>query len=1204
MTATHVELDPEVEEEVARFVRVREAAVEEAQKNGDTPFIPRTQAKLSALYSSLSKLGIARQAIEDCLENPTVSTQPAALDWLCKYAHPNYLPPDWAHPNITKALPTQTFDFHKETAYLQQSEADLRAAITSEQEEAFTGIVRLLAPAEGKEKKAKKEKKEPKEKKEKKEHKEKKDKKKEREDAEEKEAEEEEPAEAVEEEKDDKKKKKKGKVKGPNPLKQMHLQKKSEESDKRTGEESKDKIAKAKEANMRWDGKNPTEHLKEYCAKHKIKISYEKQRRREGDTPSDVRMLVALITENKNAPPTREEHTCGDTFKSEASAREMVATVALYSLMHKKNIPLYKSLPPEYRAVWLGWAEEKEKKVREDKEEIDRRKTAFINRVCEQDKKLHKTSPKPVMTEVKQAEVIIDDVVDCTDEEDEEVCEDWQEEAEDANNMSPEDALVREEWDGKVTEEMQAYWKDLPVQEIKNQFLKTIKKTGCVIVSGETGCGKTTQIPRYILERAVHGDGASTVNIVCCQPRRISAISVAKRVADELSLSGKYQNLVGYHTRGAKSVTSETRLTFCTTGILLRYLHGDPTLSNITHIIIDEVHERTLHTDFLLQILRDLLFTRKDLRVILMSATIEIATYASYFNGCPIMTAPGRTHPVSVLWLEDILMKTGYRPAEMRHYSSREDERDRARTAAVRDIAQQMGMNNEAQDALEQIDESVLNVHLIATCLLHIEEVHGHEGSVLIFLPGIQEINSVHSHLMSLEPFASPAYQLLRLHSLVELKDQSAAFKILPRSVRKVVLATNIAETSVTIPDVVFVIDCGRVKEVRYEASSKMQCLVNTSVSKANAKQRWGRAGRVKEGYSFNLYSRHTFNEMRDFQLPEMLRSPLEDVCLSILALGTVKGTVEDFLKRSVSPPDADQVDSAMALLREIGAARENTLTPLGKHLSNIPLEVGLGKTLLYGTLLQCTSVITNIVSTLSVKSPFLLDHGDRQLDFAEANSDHLAYDRVYKLWSAARSEGWDTERRFCRDSSVSDHTMWMIKEVVNELMRYLRNEKLMPEAGEKYSNKANMIGAALCAGMYPCVLKGERVTKEGACRWYSREGEVAVGKGSANFQSSASRYLVYSEKVRASQTRVFVKDTTAVHYMSVILLGGKLQVSHTDHSLICGGWIRFTGRPRTLALLAAFRNILQEYVDTVLESGRSAPDEQLIALLYKLLSL
>eukprot|EP01064_Diplonema_japonicum_P015968 TRINITY_DN2400_c3_g1_i1.p1 TRINITY_DN2400_c3_g1~~TRINITY_DN2400_c3_g1_i1.p1 ORF type:complete len:1044 (+),score=270.42 TRINITY_DN2400_c3_g1_i1:282-3134(+) len=950
---------------------------------------------------------------------------------------------------------------------------------------------------------------------------------------------------------------------------------------------------------MKWDGKNPTEHLKEYCTKHKIKISYERQRRREGDVTTDVRMLVALITEVKNAPPSRAEHTTGDTFKSEASAREMVATIALYSLLHKKNIPLYKSLPPEYRAVWLGWAEEKEKHVKEVKDEVDRRKTTFISRILESDKKLHKIAPKPAKVETKK-DVVVDDVVDCSTESEEEVYDDWMEEAD--GKMSSEDAAIRDEWDAKVTQERSDYWRCLPVHDIKQHFLNTIKKTSCAIVSGETGCGKTTQIPRFILEDAVHTAGASSVNIVCCQPRRISAISVARRVADELSQESS--GLVGYHTRGAKTVTPATRLTFCTTGILLRYLHGDPTLSNITHVIIDEVHERSLHTDFLLQILRELLFSRKDLKVILMSATIEVSTYASYFNGCPVMTAPGRTHPVSVFWLEDILMKTGYRANEFRHYTTREDDRCTKRTVVVRDVAHQMGMNKDAQDTLEMIDETVLNVHLLTVCLEHIEEVHGHEGSILVFLPGIQEINSVYNHLMAHERFCNTSqYMFLRLHSLVDIKDQNTVFNVLPRGVRKIVLATNIAETSITIPDVVFVIDCGRVKEVRYEALSKMRCLVNTAVSKANAKQRWGRAGRVKEGYCFNLYSRHTFDEMRDFQLPEMLRSPLEDVCLDILSLG-VGGTVEDFLKRSVSPPDADQVEAAMALLTEMGAAKDDTLTSLGRHLSNIPLEVGLGKALVYGSLLQCSSVIMNIVATLSVKSPFLLDHGDKQLDFADAHSDHLAYDRVYRQWTQARSE--NRERRFCQRAFISDHTMWSVKDVVSELKRYLSNEGLLTATrnNDKYAGKVNMIGAVMCAGMYPCVLKGEKVTKEGACRWYSREGEVVIGKSSANYEPSGSRYLVYSEKVRASKARVFVKDTTSVHYMVVVLLGGKLVLSHVDQSMLCGGWIRFTGWPRTLALLVAFRNILQNHVDAILESGKATSDDRLMSLLYKLISV
>ena len=271
--------------------------------------------------------------------------------------------------------------------------------------------------------------------------------------------------------------------------------------------------------------------------------------------------------------------------------------------------------------------------------------------------------------------------------------------------------------------------------------------------------------------------------------------------------------------------------------------------------------------------------------------------------------------PVTLSWLEDVIEMTGY-SVTANHYKvshsslTREEVASRKRLA---DTLRYRRMRKGTVDTMDIIDESVINPELIAAVLRLITRDYG-AGAVLVFLPGIQEINSVYQHLTNCESFKR-GYQIMPLHSLLGLQDQKAVFARPPCGVRKVILATNIAEASVTIPDVTFVIDSGRVKEVRYEHSSKVQCLVNTHVSKSSAVQRRGRAGRVQEGFCFCLYSSETFEHMRDYQLPEMLRLPLQDICLQICNLielnrsssSGVSG-VSEFLKKSLSPPNQERV--------------------------------------------------------------------------------------------------------------------------------------------------------------------------------------------------------------------------------------------------------------------------------------------------------
>ncbi|CAI7885728.1 unnamed protein product [Closterium sp. NIES-54] len=489
---------------------------------------------------------------------------------------------------------------------------------------------------------------------------------------------------------------------------------------------------------------------------------------------------------------------------------------------------------------------------------------------------------------------------------------------------------------------------ELPMAAVREEVVKALREGDVVVVSGETGSGKTTQVPQYIFEEAEASGKAGFCNIVCTQPRRIAAISVAERVAAERCeppvgsgcRGGGPAGVVGYHVRLDAVKTWDTRILFCTTGILLRRLVGDPLLSDVTHVVVDEVHERSIQGDFLLVILRDLLARRQHMRrqmphlpalkLVLMSATLDASLFASYFSGCPVIQAQGRTFPVEMKYLEDVYESTGYKlssdsPAALRSESNQ--SRAKGSKAAAGggsktkqkllkagwgdDASLQAETVNPDYDAsrysdysdstrknLRRVDEGTIDYELLEDVVAHIDSTCG-PGAILVFLPGMGEIQYLWDRLAASRQFGAPGKVewLLPLHSSVSAAEQRTAFNSPPSGVRKVVLATNIAETSITIDDVVYVVDVGKQKETQFDARRGMTSLVEAWVAKANVRQRAGRAGRVQAGQYFALFTRHRFETiMRPFQQPEIQRVPLVELCLQIKLLDL--GTPAQFLSK------------------------------------------------------------------------------------------------------------------------------------------------------------------------------------------------------------------------------------------------------------------------------------------------------------------
>lgn len=521
---------------------------------------------------------------------------------------------------------------------------------------------------------------------------------------------------------------------------------------------------------------------------------------------------------------------------------------------------------------------------------------------------------------------------------------------------------------------------NLPAHGFKSTVVKTVLGHQVTIVSGETGCGKTTQVPQFIMDEEILQDRGSTCNIVCTQPRKISAIGVAERVASERC--EQIGTTVGYAVRGETKASPDTKLQFVTTGVLLRRLQSDPTLDGISHVMIDEVHERSVDSDFLLIILREVLKKRKDLKVVLMSATINQELFSNYFNGAPAIEIPGFTHPVEDFYLEDILDMTSYvshMPIVKTKKSDDDETISKGQWAQWQLPYLEKGYNEHTVRTLARYrNQDKIDYELIAGAVKHIIDtetvkiIGGSEPAILIFMPGAMEIKRCVEALQD-KLGSSQNYEILPLHANLSPQEQTRVFKAVPAHVRKIVVATNVAETSITIEGVVYVIDSGRVKETQFDAANSMMHLVETWASRASCKQRRGRAGRTRPGKCFKLFTRETDeNKMRAQQVPELLRTPLEQLCLTVKSMG--EHDVRKFLSKALDPPSVAALDSAIRSLRQVEAidlTDRGDLTALGKHMANIPADLRISKMLIFGSVFGCLDPILTIASIMSLKSPF-----------------------------------------------------------------------------------------------------------------------------------------------------------------------------------------------------------------------------------------
>ncbi|CAH1253699.1 YTHDC2 [Branchiostoma lanceolatum] len=867
----------------------------------------------------------------------------------------------------------------------------------------------------------------------------------------------------------------------------------------------------------------------------------------------------------------------------------------------------------------------------------------------------------------------------------------------------------------------------LPVAVLQEVIVKTVNENQVVLVAGETGSGKTTQVPQFILDDAQRSN--RPCRIICTQPRRISALTVAERVASERG--EKIGQTVGYQIRLESRVSPRTLLTFCTNGVLLRTLMGgDSALTTITHVIVDEIHERDRFSDFLLIKLREMLGYFKGLKVVLMSATLNTELFQQYFGSCPIINVSGNLFDVTEFFLEDVLRSTNYSNQKMQKYkkergqleqqqssldqwyqqggtpapgvvspkeqltqhlaekdldtAQQEDyeERDvsemepwliqemdkcimtawlnndedayvqlfhlimsenvsvdyrhsetcsttlmiaagRGNVAAVEqllalganinlrapngltalDWARKFGqtdtvevleayiasseitvsddtllvsessqLSTEDRELLKAYHQSFDDEHVdldLILCLLFNICSSQEDGAILVFLPGYEEIVTLRDAIMWDDKRFSDTsrYQVYTLHSAMQSGDQKRVFQQPPAGVRKIILSTNIAETSVTINDVVFVIDSGKVKEKSFDALTSVSMLKSVWVSKASAQQRKGRAGRCRPGVCFHLFSRVRYESLQEYQDPELLRTPLQELCLQTKLLSAPNTPISEFLAKAPEPPAFLVLRNAVQLLKTVDALDMwEDLTELGHHMVDLPIEPRLAKMVLYSVVLKCLDPVLTIACALAYRDPFILPNQPsqkraavycRKKFSAGANSDHMALLRAFQGWQKAKSDGW--ERSFCEKNFLCQATMEMIFGMRTQLLGQLRASGFVRARGggdirDLNTNSENwaVIKAALCAGSYPNMVRVDRenlwltTQMEKSVRFHNTSvlGQAANPKVTVALSHAQSvtklptDWLVYEEISRAHRY-AYVRCCTLMSPVTVAIFAG-----------------------------------------------------------------
>lgn len=630
--------------------------------------------------------------------------------------------------------------------------------------------------------------------------------------------------------------------------------------------------------------------------------------------------------------------------------------------------------------------------------------------------------------------------------------------------------------------EINAQRKRLPVYQYKEQLVNAVRFNQVVVVVGETGSGKSTQMPQYLLEAGLVQGGGGRIAIT--QPRRVAAVSVASRVADEIGC--RLGELVGYSIRFEDITSPRTVLKYITDGLLVMECIKDTLFANYGCVILDEAHERTLHTDVLLGLLKKAIRIRPDLKVIITSATLDIKKFADYF-GAPMVKIPGKVFPVDVEYLP-----------------SNHDPSNQNLPITLNPPASLRCRAQEPQYVRAAV-EKVVSIHTAEWT---------RKGDILLFVPGKEEVEQACSILQKL----APDLMTLPIYAALPFETQCQIFSSTPQGVRKVVVATNIAETSITIDGVLYVVDTGLFKESVYNHG--IDALRVTLISKAQAAQRAGRAGRTAPGKCYRLYMLEDYEKMNNVSAPAIHRTDFTSTALQLKAMGIQDIRGFGFM----DPPKKDRVNHALHRLKNLGAIdRLSRITVLGSQMAEFPLMPNLSKILLTAASMQCSEEVLSIVSMLSVNHIFVRPKAKKKeadvakTRFNDQYGDHMTLLNVFNEWKAnGMSENWSL------NNFINHKELEKALDIRKQLQVLLKIHAVpIVSAGRYLSN----IRKALSTGEpnHVAYLESSR-TK--TYRTYVKNQKVYIHPSSALYKAEIlPEYLIYHET--ASTTRTFMRTVS-----------------------------------------------------------------------------
>ncbi|WZH45080.1 P-loop containing nucleoside triphosphate hydrolase protein [Fusarium acuminatum] len=696
------------------------------------------------------------------------------------------------------------------------------------------------------------------------------------------------------------------------------------------------------------------------------------------------------------------------------------------------------------------------------------------------------------------------------------------------------DEKTREQWlrrqESTSLKSMIAKRQNLPAWRMREAIIGTVRSNHVTIISGETGSGKSTQSMQFILDDLYSQGLGGCANIIVTQPRRISALGLADRVAEERC--SRVGEEVGYAIRGESKRSKDTKITFVTTGVLLRRLQTSggrvedvvASLADVSHVVIDEVHERSLDTDFLLNLIREVMKSKKDMmKLILMSATLDAATFKNYFasEGLSVGTVEieGRTFPVDEYYLDDVIRMTAY----------------------------------------------------------------GVESAESEFISG------------------------------------------------------EALETSITIDDIIAVIDSGKVKETSFDVQNNMRKLEETWASRAACKQRRGRAGRVQEGRCYKLFTQNLEQQMPERPEPEIRRVPLEQLCLSVRAMGMKD--VAGFLGRSPTPPDATAIDGAMKLLQRMGALDGDELTAMGQQLAMLPADLRCGKLMVFGAIFGCLDNCVTIAAILSTRSPFVSPQERREeakearMGFYTGDGDLLTDLQAFLEWDFMMHDRiphrqvrtWCDEN-FLNFQSLSDisNTRAQYYTALGEIGIVAPSQASSEaHAAKAGSDGSQLLRALVAAAFTPQIARIQYPDKKFASsmsgaveldpeakliKFFNQEnGRVFVHPSSTLFGSQGfsgnAAYMAYFSLI--STSKIFIRDLTPFNAYTLLLFSGPIELDTLGRGLLVDGWLRLRGWARIGVLLARLRSMVDELIAKKVENPEmSVQDDEVITLVRKMIEL